>query len=71
MSAEGQSDRMVSDTEEHMKQRGVIGFFHAEENGSQWHWCLLTISGDQAVGGVTSTGIDSYEHGVWVLVHCW
>lgn len=31
MAAEGQSGRMASEMEVHMKQRGVVGFPHAEK----------------------------------------
>ena len=34
MAAEGQSDRMVSDMEAHMKQRSETEFLHAEK---KWH----------------------------------
>ena len=34
MAAEQQSDRMVSDMEVQMKQRGVTKFLHAEKNGT-------------------------------------
>jgi len=34
MTAEGQSDKMVSDMEVCMKQRGVTEFLHVEKNGT-------------------------------------
>jgi len=46
MAAEGQSDKMASDTAVCMKQTCVIEFLHAEKKTSPIHWCLLNISGD-------------------------
>lgn len=37
MPAEGQLDKMVSDTKVHLKQRCGIEFLHAEKNGTCWH----------------------------------
>ena len=51
MAAEGQSDRMASDMEVHMKQRCVTEFLHAENivpTDIHRHW--LNIYGDQIVG---------------------
>jgi len=48
MAAEGQSDRMVSDMEVHVKQRGGIEFLYGEKMlPTDIHRCLLNISGDQ------------------------
>jgi len=44
MAAEGQSDKMASDTEVCMERRCITGFPPAEKNGH-----LLTIYGDQTV----------------------
>ena len=50
MAAEGQSDRLVSDMEVHMKQRCVTEFLHAEINAPiDIHWCLVNVDGDQTV----------------------
>ena len=50
MATEGQSDRMVSYMEVHMKQRGAIGFFHMEKMAPRdIHQHLLNIYGDQPV----------------------
>jgi len=50
MTAEGQSDKMVSDMEVHMKQRCVIEFLHAEKNApNDIHQCVLNVYGDQTV----------------------
>ena len=42
MTAEGQSDKMVSDMEVCMKQSCVTESFHAEKNGT--HWCSLMLA---------------------------
>ena len=48
--AEGQTDRMVSDMEVHMKQSFATDFLHMEKRGpSGVHQCLLNIYGDQRV----------------------
>jgi len=50
MTAEGQSDKMTSDMEVHIKQRCVIEFLYAEKiapNGIHRH--LLNVYGDQTV----------------------
>jgi len=50
MTAEGQSDKMASDMEVHMKQRCVIEFLHAEKIAPiDIHRFLLNIYGDQTV----------------------
>ena len=50
MAAEGQSDKMVSDMEVHVKQRCVTEFLHAEKMApTDIHLCLLNIYGDQTV----------------------
>ena len=50
MAAEGQSDRMVSDMEVHMKQRCEIEFLHVENMAPIYiHQHLLNIYGDQTV----------------------
>jgi len=50
MAAEGQSDRMVSDVEAHVKQTCVIEFFSTEKMApSDIHQCLLNVYGDQTV----------------------
>jgi len=41
MAAEEQSDKMVSDMEVHMNQRGISKFLHAEKNGTHWHSLML------------------------------
>ena len=49
--AEGQSDRMVSDIEVHMKQRCVTEFLREEKTAPTYiHQCLLNVYGDQTVG---------------------
>ena len=48
MAAERQSDRMVSDTEVHMKQRSVNALLPVEKMvPTDIHQCLLNISGKQ------------------------
>jgi len=37
MPPEGQSDKMVSAMEVHMKQQCVNEFLYAEKNGTYWH----------------------------------
>jgi len=50
MTAEGQSDRVVSVMEVHMEQRGVTEFLHAEKTApTDIHWWLLNVDGDQTV----------------------
>ena len=50
MTAEGQSDKMASDIEVHMKQRRVIEFLHVEKIAlNDIHRCLLNVYGDQTV----------------------
>ena len=50
MAAEGQSDKMASDKEVHMKQRCVIKFLHEEKIApTDIHQCLLNVSGDETV----------------------
>ena len=54
MAAEGQSDRMASDMEVHVKQRCVIESLHVEKNAPvviQHH--LLNVCRDQAVDSST------------------
>ena len=51
MAAEGQFDKMASDVEMHMKQRGGIEFFHVGKMvPTDIHQHLLNIYGDQTVG---------------------
>jgi len=51
MTAEGQSDKMVSDMEVRMKQRCVIEFLRAEIIApNDIHRRLLNVYGDQTVG---------------------
>jgi len=47
--AEGQSDKMASDIEVHMKQRYITGIPPYRNNGTQIHQHLLNINGDQRV----------------------
>ena len=50
MAAEGQSDRMASDMEMCLKQRGGIEFLQAEKVApTDIHQCLLNIYGVQTV----------------------
>jgi len=50
MAAEGQSDRMASDTEVQMNQRYVIEFLHVEKMAPfDIHQHLLNVYGDQTV----------------------
>ena len=50
MAAEGQSDRMASDMEVHMKQRGGIECLHAEKMApTDIHQHLVNMYGDQEV----------------------
>jgi len=52
--AEGQSDKMVSDVNMHMKQKCVIKILHAEKIALiDIYWCLLNIYGDLTVDGST------------------
>ena len=41
MAAKGQSDRMLSVMEVHMKQRCSTEFLHAEKNVTHWHSSTL------------------------------
>ena len=51
MAAEGRSDRMTSDMEVCMKQRGVTEFLHTDKMApTDIHGCLLNGYGDQMVG---------------------
>ena len=86
MTAERQTDKMVSGMELLMKQMCITEFLHAEK----WHpltftdaECLWRLNSrcehNQAVGSViqqwqlwvTSAVVDSYEQSMKVLVHCW
>jgi len=50
MEAEGQSDTVAPDTEEHMKQRCATEFLHVEKMAPfDTHRCLLNVYGHQAV----------------------
>ena len=50
MAAEGQSDKMVSDMEEWMKQRCGVEFLHTEKMAPiDIYQCLLNVDGDQPV----------------------
>jgi len=50
MTAEGQSDKMVSDMEVRMKQRCVTEFLHSGKIApNEIHRCLLNVYGDQTV----------------------
>ena len=50
MAAEGQSDRMASDMDVHMKQKCVNEFLHAETMApTDIYWYLLNTDGDQTV----------------------
>ena len=50
MAEEGQSDKMESDMEVHMKQRCVTEFLQMEKIApTDIHQCLLNVSGDQTV----------------------
>ena len=54
MTAEGQSDKMVSDMEVHVKQRCVHEFLHVEKIApNDIHRRLLNIYGDQTVDAGT------------------
>ena len=47
MAADGQSDKMASHLEVHMKQRHVIEFLHAEKIApTDIHGCLLNVYKD-------------------------
>ena len=51
MAAEGESYKMVSDMEVHMKQRHATEFLHVEKMASiDIHQCLLNVDGDQTMG---------------------
>ena len=62
MVVEGQSDKMASDMEVCIKQRGGNWIPPCEKNSTQqwqqWQW-------------VTSTSADVYKHEMQALVHCW
>ena len=61
MAAEGQSDKMASDMEVHMKQRGAPEFLHAEKMAPiDIHQYLLNVHGDQTVDVSTVR---------WLVVH--
>jgi len=50
MAAEGQSDKLASDMEVHMKQRCVIEFLHEKVIvPTDIRGCLLNICGDQTL----------------------
>ena len=50
MAAEGQSDKMMSDIEVHMKQKCVTEFFSEEKiTHTEVYWCLLNVYGNQTV----------------------
>lgn len=50
MAAEGQSEKMVSDMEVHVKQRCVIVFLHVDKIAfTDIHWHLLNPDGDHPV----------------------
>ena len=50
MAAEGQSDKMASDMEVHMKQRCATDFLHAEKMAyKDIHQCLLNVYRDPTV----------------------
>ena len=50
MTAEGQSDKMVSDMEVRMKQRCVIEFLHVEKIApNDIHQCLLKVYGGKTM----------------------
>ena len=50
MAAEGQSDRMASDMEVHLKQRCGIECLHVEKMApTDIHGYMLNVSGDQTV----------------------
>ena len=54
MTAEVQSDKMVSNMDVQVKQRCVIEFLHAENMApTDIHCCLLYVYGDQRVDGST------------------
>ena len=63
MAAEGQSDKMASDREVHMKQRGVTELLYAEKIApTDIHQSLLNIYADQAADVCTVRW--------WVMKHC-
>jgi len=69
MAAEGQSDKMVSDIEVHLKQSCGIEFLHAEENDTCWHSptlaeCLWTPYREQWAKQIISSGTDFYEYSI-------
>jgi len=66
MAAEGQSDKIASDMEVHMKQRRVTVFLHMKKMASSdIHWCLLNTYGDQTVD-VSTMGLVGA-----VFQQCW
>ena len=74
MAAEGQSDRMVSDTEVCMKQRGVIEIFHAEKMATiDIHWFLLNVYGDWTLDVSTVSQWVLFSSGTltWKTTHRW
>ena len=57
MTAEGQSDKMASDIDVHMKQSCVIEFLHVEKIApNDIHRRLLNVFGDQTVDVNTVRG---------------
>ena len=49
-SSKGQSDKMASDIDVWMKQRGIIEIFYVEKIApTDIHECLLNVYGDQTV----------------------
>ena len=76
MAAEGQSDKMASDMEVHMKQRCVTEFLHVEKMAPiDIHWRSEVVSGVFQQWWqwqwVTFAGADLYERSMQALVHCW
>ena len=59
MAAEGQSDRMASDMEVQMKQRGVMEFLRVEKKTASTHicGCFLKVYRDQTVGVSTAEAV--------------
>ena len=54
IAAEGQSDKMVSDMQVHMKQSCVTEFLHKEKMvHTDIHQCMLDIDGDKTVNVIT------------------
>ena len=86
MAAQGQSNKMMSNVEVHMKQRCVTEILQAEKNCTHWHSSMLaeylwrpnsTVMQWVlyfSVGdsdSVTSTGADFCKHGMKAVVHRW